>query len=213
MTIIDLGLIDYQSALNEQRRVHALVSEGTLPAAIIVCRHHPVITIGRSAKQGGLLLTRAEYEARGIQVVDVERGGDVTYHSPGQLVVYPIFPMAAFNNDLHSYLRFIEESIISALQAMEVYSRRIESLTGVWVNKRKIASIGIAVKQWVSYHGLSLIVTNEGLDDFALIRACGMDIAMTSIESELQRKVSFEDITPHLIRRLSHDKCVTACAR
>jgi lipoate-protein ligase B len=213
MTIIDLGLVDYRRALDEQKRVHALVCDGALPAALIVCRHHPVITVGRSTKPGSLLLTRPDYEARGIQVVDVERGGDVTYHAPGQLVVYPIFPMAAFGNDLHAFLRFIEEAVISALGCAGVRARQRGSLTGVWVENRKIASIGIAVKRWTSYHGVSLIVKRNGLDDFSLIRPCGMDIAMTSVESELDRTVSFDDITHHLLRSMTYDQCIAAGAR
>jgi lipoate-protein ligase B len=212
MHIINLGLIDYQKALDEQNRFHALVCGGSLPAAIIVCRHNPVITIGRSTKPGSLLLSRSEYETRGIQVVDVERGGDVTYHSPGQLVVYPVFPMAAFNNDLHAYLRFLEDAIISALQSLGVYAVRRESLTGVWIDDRKIASIGIAVKHWISYHGLSLIVKHDDAGDFSLIRPCGMDIAMTSIESELKRTVAFEEVTHHLLRSLTYGQCIAAAA-
>ncbi|MFA6384803.1 MAG: lipoyl(octanoyl) transferase LipB, partial [Candidatus Omnitrophota bacterium] len=210
MRIIDLGLVHYQKALEEQKRVHAEVCNGALPAAIIVCRHYPVITVGRGAKPGSLLSTRAEYEARGIEVPDAERGGDVTYHSPGQLVVYPVFPMSAYNNDLHAYLRFIEEAIISALAPIGVSANRRESLTGVWVGDRKIASIGIAVKRWISYHGLALIVKREWLDGFSLIRPCGMDIAMTSVESELHRTVSFDDITHRLLRSLTYDQCPAA---
>ncbi|MFA5099307.1 MAG: lipoyl(octanoyl) transferase LipB [Candidatus Omnitrophota bacterium] len=213
MTIINLGLVDYQKALDEQRRVHALVCDGTEPAAIIVCRHYPVITVGRSAKKGSLLLGRSEYEARGIKVVDVERGGDVTYHSPSQLVIYPIFPMAAFDNDLHAYLRFLEEAVISSLEPAGISACRKNSLTGVWVQQRKIASIGIAVKRWVSYHGLSLIVKREFLEDFSLIRPCGMDIGMTSIESELQQTVSFDTIKHNLLRRLTNGQCIAAAAR
>jgi lipoate-protein ligase B len=212
MTIIDLGLVEYQKALDEQKRVHALVCDGTLPAAIIVCRHHPVVTVGRSTRPGSLLLSISEYEARGIQVVNVERGGDVTYHSPGQLVVYPIFPMAAFKNDLHAYLRFLEEGVISALESIGVHACRRKSLTGAWIHQRKIASIGIAIKRWVSFHGLSLIVNKDRLDDFSLIRPCGMDIAMTSIESELHRTVSFDDITQHLLRSLTYGQCIAAAA-
>jgi lipoate-protein ligase B len=212
MRIIDLGLIDYKKALERQKEIHAQVCEGILPAAIIVCRHYPVITVGRSAKPDSLLLSRGEYSRRGIEVIDVDRGGDVTYHSPGQLVVYPIFPMAVFNNDLHQFLSFLEYSIIDSLDCLGIGVIRRIGLTGVWVGERKIASIGIAVKRWVSYHGISLIVNAEGLDDFSLIKPCGMDISMTSVESELKCDVSFASITSQLTRSLTYDKCCVASA-
>jgi lipoate-protein ligase B len=211
MHIIDLGLIEYRKALQLQKDIHAQVCEGILPAAIIVCRHYPVITIGRSAKAESLLLPRAEYGRRGIQVVDVDRGGDVTYHSPGQLVVYPIFPMAAFCNDLHQFLSFLEYSIIDSLISAGICASRRNGSTGVWVGERKIASIGIGVKRWVSYHGISIIVKAEGLEDFSLIKPCGMDISMTSVESELKCDVSFDRITSTLIRSLTYDQCIAAC--
>ena len=213
MHIIDIGLVDYQDALDEQKKLHAKVCDGSLKAAAIVCRHNPVITIGRSAKPGSLLLSRLEYEARGIQVVEAERGGDVTYHSPGQLVIYPIFPMGAFDNDLHAFLRFLENAIISALLSIGADACRRESMTGVWVGQRKIASIGIAVKRWVSYHGLSLIVKRDNLSDFSMIRPCGMNINMTSVESELKKTVLFDEITPHLLRSLTYGKCIATTAR
>jgi lipoate-protein ligase B len=212
MHIIDLGLIEYREALEKQREVHRQVCDGSVPAAIIVCRHYPVITVGRSAKQDSLLLPRHEYKKRGIDVIDVDRGGDVTYHWPGQLIMYPVFPLAAFNNDLHRYVRFLEYSILSSLASFGICPVRRQSLTGVWVQARKIASIGIAVKRWVSYHGLSLNVTRNGLADFSLIRPCGMDISMTSVENELGRKASFDDITHELLRSLTYDQCCTACA-
>ena len=212
MHIIKLGLIEYRKAFELQKDIHSQVCEGILPVAIIVCRHYPVITIGRSAKSGSLLLSRAEYSRRGIEVVDIDRGGDVTYHSPGQLVVYPIFPMAAFDNDLHQFLRFIEDAIIDALKCSGILANRRPGLTGAWVGERKIASIGIGVKRWVSYHGLSLIVKAEGLDDFSLIKPCGMDISMTSVETELKKEVSFDRTTSQLIRSLTYDQCVAACA-
>jgi lipoate-protein ligase B len=212
MHIIDLGLIEYRKALELQKDIHSQVCERILPAAIIVCRHYPVITVGRSAKAGSLLLSRAEYSRRGIEVVDVDRGGDVTYHSPGQLTVYPIFPMAAFCNDLHQFLGFLEYTIIETLTSSGIFAVRRPGSTGVWVGDRKIASIGIGVKRWVSYHGLSLIVKAEGLDDFSAIKPCGMDISMTSVESELQREVSFDRITKILTRSLTYDQCIAACA-
>ncbi|HNQ51142.1 MAG TPA: lipoyl(octanoyl) transferase LipB [Candidatus Omnitrophota bacterium] len=213
MHIIDLGLVDYCTALEEQQRVHARVVEGSLPATLILCRHYPVITAGRSSKPDSLLLPRHEYFERGIEVIDADRGGDVTYHAPGQLIAYPIYPMAAYGNDLHAYLRSLEEAVMETLKPYGIDAGRRKGLTGVWVENRKIASIGIAVRHWTSYHGISLIVKSKGLEEFSLIRPCGSDAVMTSIEAEAGRTVLFDDVAHYLIRSLSHDQCYAAAAR
>jgi len=146
MHLINLGLIDYREALERQHRIHEKVVAGELPAALIVCRHRPVITVGRAAKAAGLLLPETEYANRGIEVIKVDRGGDITYHGPGQITAYPIYPLSAFAYDLHAYLRFLEDSVISMLGEIGIISSRLRGLRGVWVSNRKIASIGIAVK-------------------------------------------------------------------
>ncbi|HOU36669.1 MAG TPA: lipoyl(octanoyl) transferase LipB, partial [Candidatus Omnitrophota bacterium] len=183
MHLIDLGLVDYRMALEEQRRAHAKVAARELSAALIVCSHYPVITIGRSAKPGSLLLTKREYAGRGIGVIEADRGGDVTYHGPGQVTAYPIFPMAAFGYDLHAYLRWLESAVISVLDEQGITACRMAGSTGVWVAERKIASIGIAVKRWVSFHGVSIVMKQSELENFSLIRPCGSNTPMTSIET------------------------------
>jgi lipoyl(octanoyl) transferase len=120
--------------------------------------------------------------------------------------------MSAFGNDLHAFLRFLEDAIIDTLADIGLGACRRQGLTGAWVNERKIASIGIAVRRWTSYHGLSIVVKNNGLEDFKHIRPCGMDISMTSVESELHRDVPFDEIKSRLIRSLEYDKCAFACA-
>lgn len=212
MHLIDLGLVDYRRALEEQRCIHAKVVAGELPAALIVCSHYPVITIGRSAKPGSLLLTMKEYAGRGIAVIETDRGGDVTYHGPGQITAYPIFPMAAFGNDLHAYLRSLENAVISVLKEQGMPACRMAGSTGVWVAGCKIASIGIAVKRWVSLHGVSIVLKHGELENFSLIRPCGSNAAMTSIETQLRRSVSRSDITRSLIRSLSYDQCQVAAS-
>ncbi len=203
MNTIDLGLIDYGAAYEKQKEIHSRVLSGELPQTLIVCAHNPVITIGRSAKNNGLKLPRGEYISRGISVVDADRGGDVTYHGPGQVIVYPIYKMASFGNDLHAYIRFMENAVIYTLNEFGIRGRRLTGKTGVWVEGRKICSIGIAVKHWVSYHGLALYASGDDLANFNLINPCGMDIAVTSVEKEMGRTVSSNDITAPLTRSLS----------
>jgi lipoate-protein ligase B len=132
-------------------------------------------------------LPRAELERRGIGVFEVERGGDVTFHGPGQLVGYPILDLRAHREDLHWYLRHLEGALIGALGALGIEAGRNPGLTGVWTRGRKIASIGIHVKQWVTYHGFALNVSTD-LDYFDLIIPCGIQgVVMTSVAQELGR--------------------------
>jgi lipoate-protein ligase B len=132
-----------------------------------------------------LILPPSELQAQGLEVFEVERGGDVTYHGPGQLVGYPILDLNAHRPDLHWYLRELEGALISALGSLEILAQRRQGLTGVWTNGRKIASIGIHVKQWVTFHGFALNVIND-LSGFKLIVPCGIDnVVMTSVASEL----------------------------
>jgi lipoyl(octanoyl) transferase len=187
--IFDLGLIDFAKGLDFQKEIFQRVENEEFKAALIFCRHHPVITLGRRAIKNNILADRSQLKKNNIEVYEIERGGDVTYHGPGQLVVYPVFNLAYFKKDLHFFLRRLEETAISMLEAFDIKGERIKGKTGVWVGPEKIASIGIAVKQWITFHGLAINVKKDDLDNFALIKPCGMDIMMTSME-----KVSGKDI-------------------
>jgi len=147
-------------------------------------------SVGRSAKRENILAGPAALKSRGIAVYDVERGGDVTYHGPGQLLVYPVVNLAHVKKDIRFYLRALEEVGLALLAAFGVTGRRKEGASGVWFGDQKIASLGIAIKQWITYHGLAVNVKNDDLPNFSLIRPCGMDIMMTSLEAVLQREVS-----------------------
>ncbi len=184
--IVDLGLRPYAEILELQRRlcrerVTGLRNEDIL----LLVEHPPVITLGRGTKASSLPVDRAALERRGLEVFEVERGGDATLHAPGQLVGYPIFHLERHRPDLHWYLRQLEEALIRTLDGFGITAERNPGYTGVWTRGRKIASIGIHVKQWVTFHGFALNVTTA-LDLFDLIVPCGIHgVTMTSIAREV----------------------------
>jgi lipoyl(octanoyl) transferase len=184
--IIDLGTRRYGEVLELQRRLARELVLGLRDDDwLLLVEHPPVVTLGRSAKPTSLPLPPGALEARGIEVFEVERGGDVTLHAPGQLVGYPIFHLERHRPDLHWYLRQLEQTLIEALGRIGVPGERNPGLTGVWTSGRKIASIGIHVKQWVTLHGFALNVSTA-LDLFDLIVPCGIPgVTMTSIVKEL----------------------------
>jgi len=158
--------------------------------------HEPVLTVGRSPSPGNVRVDTRELARAGLEVVEVPRGGDVTWHGPGQLVGYPVVQLDRVGRDLHRWLRVLEDSLIAALARFGLEGRRVEGRTGVWLSStEKIASIGVAVRRWVGYHGFALNVSNA-LDDFALIHPCGYhDIRMTSMAGRLgQRSPSLTDV-------------------
>jgi len=189
LSLFNLGLIDFLPAWDFQRQVWEKVRVGLLDSALIICRHRPVITLGRQAKRENILATPAHLLEKKIAVQKIERGGDITYHGPGQLTLYPVLNLKFFKKDIHWYLRALEDSAIEFLRDFNIRAETVPGLTGVWVNHEKIASIGIAIRQWISFHGISINILESDLDNYSLIRPCGMDIAMTSLESQIKRKV------------------------
>jgi lipoate-protein ligase B len=154
---------------------------------LLVVEHEPVVTLGRGTRATSLPLAPAELERRGLTVAEVERGGDVTYHGPGQLVGYPILDLREHREDLHWYLRQLEAALITALDGLGVAAERSPGLTGVWTRGRKIASLGIHVKQWVTFHGFALNVSTD-LQAFEVIVPCGIEgVVMTSVAAETGR--------------------------
>jgi lipoate-protein ligase B len=201
LRFFDLGLVSLEEGLSIQQELFQMVRERKFPAAAIFCRHYPVITLGRSSDSKKNILVNPA-----LEVVRLNRGGDVTYHGPGQLMFYPVFDLSYFRRDIHWFLRQIEELLILSLADLGLRPGRIKGLTGVWVGKEKISSIGIAIKNWVSYFGAAINVKKPDLKNFSLIRPCGMDIMMTSVESMLLRPVSFAEVTLSIKRRLRNDK-------
>ena len=179
LDILDRGLVPYREALEFQRALARDRIAGRLGHdVLILLEHPPVVTLGRGSHAEHVL------SAEGIDVVEVERGGDVTYHGPGQLVGYPIFDLKGFKQDLHWYLRTLEQALIEGLAILGIPAERNPGYTGVWTKGRKIASIGVHVKQWVTWHGFALNVTTE-LGAFDRIVPCGIqDVVMTSVAKE-----------------------------
>ena len=185
MRVVDLGLMAYDDAWALQKETARQRISGELADdTLLLVQHPPVITLGRSTKAGNLLATSEYLESHGILLRDVERGGDVTVHEPGQLVVYPIIDLKQHRKDLHWYLRQVEEAVIRALASLGLDSERQPGQTGVWREGRKLASIGVHAKDWVTWHGVALNVEND-LATFAHVVPCGIsDVQMTTVAAE-----------------------------
>lgn len=184
----NLGLLDFDVAYAFQRDAAARRMSGELAHdLLILVQHPPVVTLGRSTKPGHLLATAEYLESIGVQVRDIERGGDVTVHEPGQLVIYPIVDLKEHKQDLHWYLRQLEEVVIRALAGLGLDSARQPGQTGVWREGRKLASIGVHAKQWVTTHGVALNISND-LSTFAHTVPCGISgVEMTTVAREASR--------------------------
>lgn len=195
--VLDLGLRSYAEALSFQRALAAARIAKRVPRDVLVLvEHPPVITTGRSTKAGNLLASAALLEARGVELFDVERGGDVTFHGPGQLVGYPIVDLNEHRLDLHWYLRQVEEVLIRGVAPFGVVAERNPGKTGIWTNGRKLASIGVHARSWVTWHGFALNVTTD-LSYFDLMVPCGLDgVEMTSVERELLERASGACLAP-----------------
>ena len=192
---VDLGLLPYAQALELQRAAARARLSGELrDDVLLLVEHPPVVTLGREAQKAHVVVPQDLLATRGVEVFEVERGGDVTFHGPGQLVGYPIFDLRQHKQDLHWYLRQLEEALILALQSYELLAWRNAGYTGVWVGPerpRKIASIGVHARDWVTWHGFALNVTTD-LTFFELIVPCGIqNVEMTSLARETGR----DDVT------------------
>lgn len=184
--VLQLGRVPYHEAHALQRRLaDRLISHELEHDLLLLLEHERTITLGRGTQASSLPLPTEELARRGITVAEVERGGDVTWHGPGQLVGYPVLDLTRHRQDLHWYLRTLEEALIDALGRLGIVGERNPGFTGVWTGGRKIASIGIHVRQWVTTHGFALNVSND-LADFGLIVPCGIGgVTMTSVAAEL----------------------------
>jgi lipoyl(octanoyl) transferase len=218
----NLGQMSYQTAWDYQERLfqhiigQKMANRDLPPQAqaptdnyLLFCEHPHVYTLGKSGKEAHLLLSRAELAARQIEYFPINRGGDITYHGPGQLVGYPIFDLENFFTDIHRYLRLIEEAVILTVAEYGLVAGRIDKLTGVWLgfagqaNPRKICAIGVKTSRWVSMHGFALNV-NTDLDYFGHIVPCGIaDKAVTSLAAELGRPVDLGEVQAKLLGHLA----------
>lgn len=193
---LDWGRTRYAEALARQEELVARRNAGEIGDTLVFTEHEPVYTLGvRRGAEQNLLWTADMLRARGIEVHPTTRGGDITYHGPGQVVGYPIVNLAP-RKDLHAYLRFLEDVMIAAVARYGLIAGRNPGKTGIWIERRKIAAIGVAVKKWTTYHGFALNV-NTDLSHFAGIVPCGITAAdgtVTSLQAELGRTVDLDDV-------------------
>ncbi|WP_305043383.1 lipoyl(octanoyl) transferase LipB [Geoalkalibacter sp.] len=196
--ILRAGRLAYAAGLALQEQLIARRLDGG-PDILVLLEHEPTITLGRGADDRHVLHGEDELARHGIELHRVSRGGDVTWHGPGQLVAYPIVHLDALGRDLHLYLRRLEETIIRTLARFGVAGERLSGKTGVWVKGRKIASIGVGVRRWVAWHGLSLNVAPD-LAGFSAIVPCGINgVALTSLSAECGRALAPGDVEDALI--------------
>jgi len=201
LRILELGRRPYREVLSLQRELHARVARGEEPDTWIVVEHEPVITLGRKAKSENLLVSASLLSARGVDLVEVERGGDVTYHGPGQVIVYPIVKLPRFR-EVEPFVSSLEAAVIHALATFKIAAERRTEHRGVYVGRNAVCAIGLAVKQMTTMHGLALNVSTP-LDYGGLITPCGTpQFGITSISEELRRDIAWEDGRDALVAAL-----------
>ena len=201
--LIDLGLVDFKEAWQFQKEIFVSVMSGCFESVLVVCRHYPVITLGRLGNRENILLSEEELKRELSGFYRIERAGDVTYHGPGQITIYPVFNLRYLKKDIHLFLRYLEEVVICFLSDFGIKALRKIGLTGVWIEDKKISSIGISIKNWITFHGVSVNIKQNDLVNFDYIRPCGMDIKMTSLETVLGREVDINIIKSNLINRFA----------
>ena len=217
--IIKLGHIDYKEAWDKQEKIFKKIIDTKIDNRknknfdktenyILTCSHPHVYTLGRSGDQDNLLIDKNFIKKENLSFYKINRGGDITYHGPGQIVIYPILDLENFFTDIHKYLRLLEESVIVTLKELKIKAGRVDGLTGVWVNQtsdspKKICAMGVKTSRWVTMHGLALNV-NTDLKYFKNIIPCGIQGKdVTSIDKEINYKISYDDVEKILIKNLS----------
>jgi lipoate-protein ligase B len=196
--VIDLQRREYGEVWKLQQELVAQRQRDEIADTLVLVEHPEVITLGRRQSSQANVVAAGD-----IPLFEIERGGDVTYHGPGQLVGYPIFKLDGDERDLHVYLRNLEEALIGVCADVGVEARRNPGWTGVWIGERKVASLGIAVRRWVTMHGFALNVATD-LSRFGAINPCGLDAAvMTSLSRECAREIALDEVKPLVIARVS----------
>jgi len=215
--IVDLGLIPYSDGYALQQRVVAARKAGAIEDVLLLCEHTHVITQGRSGKRENLLASEHVLRQKSVEFHETNRGGDITYHGPGQIVGYPILNLGNIKTDVHWYVRTLEEAMIRASADFGVTAFRIPGKTGIWVqaesregsSEEKLAAIGVHISRWVTSHGFAYNVATD-LRYFDLIVPCGItDRKATSLEKLLSRRISPAEVKPHLVDHLTELFCVT----
>jgi len=194
MVVWDLGVEDYRRAYELQLSLNRLRQARSIPDLLVLLEHRPCLTLGRSSHRENVLAGAAELQRRGIDVHETDRGGDVTYHGPGQLVLYAIVDLGAYGRDVHAHCRRLEQVIIDVVASFGISARRIGKHPGVWTDQGKIAALGIAVKRWVTLHGVALNVSPD-MSNFSTIVPCGLaDHSVTSLSQILGRDVAMRTV-------------------
>jgi lipoyl(octanoyl) transferase len=196
VTIRRLGLVDYQAGLDLQKELVEQRKQGLIPDQLLLLEHPHVITLGarNHNASSNVLETPEALALKGVALFETGRGGDVTYHGPGQLVGYPILELQAARRDVHRYVRDLEEVLIQAVSDFGIAASRIPGLTGIWVGDHKLAAIGVRISRWVTSHGFALNVSTD-LSHFDLIVPCGIaDKGVTSMERLLWRDIPMTDV-------------------
>ena len=198
LDVIDWGRTEYEDAFDRQKALVDLRRSGDAPDTLVFTEHAPVYTIGmRKGADQHLIWNEAQLKAQGVTVIRSNRGGDITYHGPGQIVGYPIISLQE-HRDLHAYLRDLEEVVIRTLATFGLESARREGKTGIWLGERKICAIGVAVRTWVTYHGFALNV-NPDMSHFNGIVPCGItDGTVTSLQAELGETIDLAVVKARL---------------
>lgn len=213
-----LGIVDYKEAWDFQENLFQegvqrkiALRNGTISEKpenhLIFCEHPHVYTLGKSGDRDHLLINEDELEEKNAQFYHINRGGDITYHGPGQLVIYPIFDLEQFFTDIHKYMRYLEEAVIRTLAKFGLNGDRSEGLTGVWldpnsINARKICAMGVKSSRWMTMHGIGFNICTD-LNYFNHIVPCGIQNKdVTSLEKEINRKVTIEEVMPIILHEI-----------
>jgi lipoyl(octanoyl) transferase len=198
-----LGLVDYADGLRLQRERVAARKGGVIPDTLLLLEHPHVYTLGRNAKKENLLISREQLAARGAQVFEIDRGGDVSYHGPGQLVGYPILDLAKHRRDIAWYMRCLEEVLIEVAADYGIQAGRLAGAPGVWVENNKLAAMGVHISRWVTSHGFAFNVKTD-LRYFDWIVPCGLrDKGVTSLQKLLGRPVEMEEVAGRVVRHFA----------
>lgn len=201
MLVFELGIVSYSEALRLQHRLVAARREGRIEDVLILLEHPPAITLGRRGDEKNIVASRELLARLGIEVHRVERGGDVTYHGPGQLVGYPILDLRGYRQDVGWYMHSLEEVLIQALSDFGVEAGRLEGRIGVWIGDENIAVLGARIEEWITYHGFALNVSPD-LSHFDLIIPCGLkEFAVTSMEEVLGEAPEMSEVRKRVAQR------------
>jgi lipoate-protein ligase B len=203
LSVVELGRRDYESVLALQEQTHAARARGEIADTLILVEHDPVITLGRAAKREHVLATPEHLGSLGIALHEIGRGGDVTYHGPGQLVVYPIIDLRPDRCDVRRYVRNLEQVMLQVAQSYGLTPQRIDGMTGAFVDERKYGALGVRISRWVTMHGIAMNVSTD-LDAFSLIVPCGLrTTGVTSLSRETGREVTMADAQARTIREFA----------